>query len=117
MDGGDTLSGCDTQSVNNDASQDTQYVSMEGSSSKDTQSVQSEIQNMKQNMSAMLSVVQQMGEAWSTLDKKRHSHDLDSDSDSPPPKSNRSEDQDYIADLFNNCNKSEDEDDNWDLLK
>ena len=89
---------------------------MEGSSSKDTQSVQSEIQNMKQNISAMLSVVQQMSEAWSTLAKKRHRHDSDSDSDSPPPKSNRSDNQDDIADLFSNCNKSEDEDDNWDLL-
>ena len=79
--GGDTLSGCDTQFVNNDTSQDTQFVSMEGSSSKDTQSVQSEIQNMKKNMSAMLSVVQPKGE-----------------------------------DLLNNSDKSEDKDDNWDLL-
>ena len=58
----DDQSGCDTQSVNGNTSHDTQCVILEGTS-KDTQSVQSDMHGIQRNMSAMLSVVQQMGAA------------------------------------------------------
>ena len=115
MDQSDDQSGCDTQSVNENTSHDTQSVNLEGTS-KDTQSVHSDMHSIQRNMSAMLSVVQQMGAAWANLANKRQICDSDSDSDSPPQKSHRSHDLDDVADLFSNANKSGDDDDNWDLL-
>ena len=114
MDQSDDQSGCDTQSINENTSHDTQSVIFEGTS-KDTQSVQSDMHGIQRNMSAMLSVVQQMAIAWANHANKRQRCDSDSDSNSPPQKSHTSDDLDDLADLFNNANKSGD-DDNWDLL-
>ena len=115
MESNNENSGCDTQSVNHDTSNDTQSVTYEGTS-KDTQSVHPQMHMMQKNMSAMLSIVQEMGAAWSSLATKRQRCDSDSDSDSPAQKSHRSHDLDDLHDLFSNAANSGDEDDNWGLL-
>ena len=70
------------------------------------------LHSIQRNMSAILSVVQQMGAAWANLANKRQR----CDSDSPPQKLHRFDDLEDLVDLFSNANKSGDDDDNWDLL-